>query len=348
MKMKFFKKSQIEIGINWIFVLIAGSIIVLFFLSLAFAQKRISDVEISRLSSDTIYRSMNTALLSDTYYNEIKRLGNFQWETICIGNFSGYYFNKVQKEVPFIFFAPSKSNGGDLYIWSLKWKNSYPLTNIVYLLFSNNKIIIKRSGFLEEFCKNISRYFHSSGNVVCVNEIDDQLVLNLNRENILTMVVVTDLSDTLTFNDLKGKFRNIKEKDLMLLKVGGTMNEGNITFISNRNSETYNYVERTELIGAIVSADVDFYRCMIQRRMLLNSFVAEIYRKKSSELSKLGGTCQAIYLSLNNTFNTIIAMEKTGEYLTDDSARREYLNNIRDQMNSLLSNLGTYECELII
>ncbi|MEM4396299.1 MAG: hypothetical protein QXR30_01415 [Candidatus Woesearchaeota archaeon] len=352
--MKINRKAQIELGINWIFILVAGGLIIIFFLAIALTQQKSSEKEISTYLIDSLYQSMTTGLLSERYYNELPKLGNFDYNAICLENLAVFYFNKVKKDVSFLFFSPTYAKQGDAIIWGIKWKISYPLSNIIYLTFTTNKIIIINESTLTKICNNLKDYFHEKANVKCVNSFDvNQIKSELQKENIDSLTVVST-RDTLTIQNLSDAVslvkRKINPKNLRIIVVNSTnLDRGEVSFILNNGQSSYKFLHYSELIGAIVSGDPNFYSCMLRRRARINQIIIQIYLNKVNRLKEISSSsCASIYSGqLATLFNEIIEYENTLEYLTNDLKFQEYYLKMSaiEQANK---NLIWNNCELII
>ncbi|MEM1988732.1 MAG: hypothetical protein QXS41_02750 [Candidatus Woesearchaeota archaeon] len=347
------KRSQVEFGINWIFVIVAGGLILLFFITIALSQRKQSDIEISGVMSDAISQSLVTGLISERYYNEFQRLGSFNFQSICVNDFSGFFFNNAKKELNFIFFAPPSSKFGDAVIWGLKWKISYSLTNVLYLLFTGNKIIIVNSSKLSFLCDNLNVVFHPKANVQCVNSFDvSSLKSDLSKEIIDSLTVVTDRND-ITIDNLKEIVSTSKKKvpvnHLKIIKLNAKGTDyGKLSFISSSEEKEFTFSHYSEFIGAIVSSDYDFYECMIKKRSKLNLIVTKIYMDKSLNLSSYGSTsCSSVYNNFIIQFKAISEYDISQSYLTDLSKLEDYVNKHKS-LENFNKQLIWYNCEILI
>ena len=70
------KKGQISIGFHWIYILIAGAIILMFFIGLAVRQKAVAEEKISATVVRTLEGILTGAGLSEqtTHYTELPEL----------------------------------------------------------------------------------------------------------------------------------------------------------------------------------------------------------------------------------------------------------------------------------
>lgn len=346
------KRSQIEYGINWIFVIVAGGLILLFFLSIGLMQKRQSEVEISNIMADAIAQAMVTGLISERYYNEFQRLGSFSFQSICIQEFAGYFFNDAKKELNFIFFAPPISRSGDATIWAVKWKISYSITNIIYLLFSGNKIIIVNSSRLSYLCDNLKVLFHPKANVECVNSFEVfHLRTKLSKEVIDSLTVVTELNN-ITIYDLKdivaSTKRKVNDNNLRIIRLNSsTIDYGRIIFIGTFGQKEFMFSHISELLGAIVSSDPLFYECMVKKRSQLNLLISKIYMEKSSNLIGYSSSCNPIYQGFMQQLREIAQYDANQEYFTNFSKLEEYVNKHR-ALETFNKQLIWNNCEILI
>ena len=132
------KRGQVETPVNWIFVLIAGTVILLFFGIVMFRVQDTSEKQadvslITNMNSiiSGIELSSSTSVLIEDLPPE-KVL--FECQGYTLGGLSGSYNQRLT-------FAPSNLNIRPLIVWTLDWSMPYFVSNFVYLSNPNLKYI---------------------------------------------------------------------------------------------------------------------------------------------------------------------------------------------------------------
>ncbi|MBD3309820.1 hypothetical protein GF351_01230 [Candidatus Woesearchaeota archaeon] len=122
------KRGVIEVQFNWIFILIVGAVILLFFVSIVRQQKSIfeRDVEVKVAASlKAIFSGSEVSAGTAS----LKRFagGNIRYD--C----QGYALGSAPPFDAGVSFAPSKLEEGDLLLWSLEWEIPYKVMNFLYV-----------------------------------------------------------------------------------------------------------------------------------------------------------------------------------------------------------------------
>ena len=153
------KKGQITLTFNWIYVLIAGTIILLFFVGIVMTQKTVSE---KRLSSDIvqILDSIFTgATVSEQTKNfiDISGLSGFTLDFQCeidreFGEegslkdiFSSYGLKDTSARVDTpieAIFAPREIKGKELIVWSMPYTFPFKVMDLLFVTSSNTKYFV--------------------------------------------------------------------------------------------------------------------------------------------------------------------------------------------------------------
>src|SRR3989338_5971125 len=152
------KSGQVEITFNWIYVLIAGVVILLFFIGIVFKQKAASE---EKLAGDVvrILESIFTAgTVSEKTKNFIDTSGLVDYTLYfqCldgVGEF-GIVDNPARIENTITpVFGPDELQTSQLIIWSLPYYLPYKVSDFLFITSLNTKYIIlgDGNGFADEF-----------------------------------------------------------------------------------------------------------------------------------------------------------------------------------------------------
>ena len=268
-----FNKKAFEIQFNWIFVLVAGALILLFFATVINRQRNVSETS----TKATVLKSIDAIITgsgvsSDT--TSIIGIPDSNIEISCnrisIGGVSKQYQN-------LILFAPGSVQGDKLVAQTLSFEAPFKAANLMYLTSTKVRYIIIGNN---QLANEINRLLPS--------DVRKDIVASSssirNENNYKVRFIVFDNSD-LTGIDLT-KFPN---SDVTALKVTGTLEKGNIEFYKkNRNSwspkEDSVYLGKASLLGAVYSDSLDVYKCNMKNTFSKLNLVTKVYHGRTTLL----------------------------------------------------------------
>jgi len=148
------KKGQLTLTFNWIYVLIAGAVILLFFIGIIVKQKSISEEKLSYDVSRTLESILTAASVSEKTLNKIDTSGLrdytilFNCEVEGGGFkdvFSGYGIDgsSATVETPIEpIFAPEEIKTTEIIAWSLPYKFPFKVIDMLMITSSNTKYYV--------------------------------------------------------------------------------------------------------------------------------------------------------------------------------------------------------------
>ena len=328
------RRGQIQVQFNWIFVLIVGGLILLFFLGVVRTQKKLSDTKISAtISTDLrailsgVEVSTQTAALIDIPKTEI----DFNCEGYSVGGLAGMR--------PTASFSPNVIKGNRLMSWAVPWSVPYRIMNFVYLTTPEVRYIIvdDNDGDSESLADKLEAVLPQK---IIEEEDNDRIMMN---KELITSAEVSSITDknnykvrvvffTDTLNDLQSDStpNELKylEGDLTAINVkvtsGGVDGYGQITFYKQDGGNfgyakttaldsTTDYLGLQSLIAAVFAEDIESYNCNMQRAFKKFEFMTGIYESRTTELKDNPPdlTCVSAYPDAVN-YLTIIK-DKTGD-----------------------------------
>ncbi|MBR9691283.1 hypothetical protein GOV06_00695 [Candidatus Woesearchaeota archaeon] len=268
-------KAQFSIQFAWIFILIAGAIILIFFISLVYKQKEISEIKLSATVLSQIETILTGAGLSPGTVNLID-MPETQMNFICDAEgFSEFSIKgtSLTKATPVqVVFAPDTVQGKRLITWALSWDTPFKVTNFLYLSDLNTKYILinpnyeVEKDFPEEFEPSIKSSLdgiQTKGlnkiRIVYFNSQPDMLPEQMQSRN-LDVSAIQVTPGTVSF------YKRTKDRQ-------GFELEGSIP-----------YIDMPSLYGAIFSQDLTFYECNMKKAFKHLNHVSEIYAARESSI----------------------------------------------------------------
>src|SRR3989338_9683877 len=306
------KKAQIEVTFNWIYVLIAGAVILLFFALIIVQQKSQSE---ENLASDVI-RIMSSILsgagISENTKNTI--------DTSGIADYTLYFScdegvgevgvvgkgSPVQNAIDPIF-APAEIKTAKLITWSLPFKFPYKVMDLLMVTSLNTEYVVVGDGsFADEFVENTKNF-----TVKRVNNLDEV------NSGVFYQIRVVDVD---------GK---IYRGQLSLSGLGSSLADYKVTAISfvspqqviyyQKNGNQWEALHSTPIqllsfsaendpakYAAIFAGNDQLYECNMGKVMKRLEFVSSIYSGKSAEMEEYHNLLQ------NKVRNSVCADQISG------------------------------------
>ena len=287
------KRGIVAVQFNWIFILIVGALIILFFIVMVKRQGGISEeksqIEIrSKFKTILVSAKQSTGTLFSMYLPKTEL--EFGCSGFSVAGTSSVDLGEV--------FAPDliRSSKNVIYLWALDWEIPYKVSNFVYLTSPDVRYII--IGDRETEAQDL--YYILPDNVtkgyLPVDASPDPIVVN-NLNNYKVRFIFFD-SNTLT--RLQTTFPKTKNKDITALLIdqnSGCLSEafdgcGEVTYyVSDGNTfkldfpyGTTPYLKKESLFGAIFSENKEIYECTMEKALVSAKIVSKIYQNRTEFL----------------------------------------------------------------
>ena len=326
-------KKAFEIQFNWIFVLVAGVAILLFFTAVVIKQKNVSETSTKATVLKNIEAIITGAGVSTDTINVID-IPNSNIESGCsrvsLGGVSKQYQN-------LILFAPSLIKGDKLITQTLAFSAPYRATNFLYMTSPQLRYIITGNNNLakeinKSMPSDLKKEFYKS----------EPEVKNSNNYKIRFIVFESMI-------DFPKALEKMPDSDVTAIKINGDNEKGTIEFWqkdgnswSPKGSSTY--LGKSSLIGAIYADTLIAYECNMQNVFSRFNLVTRIYIERTKNLVQNTATssrqvqCNRFYNSalthLNNIFTASSNFNKENVDVIADAAKSLANENKNAQVNS--------------
>lgn len=298
--MRFKKRGAIEVQFNWLFILIAGAVILLFFGTIIAKQRASSEQKLSASLLVDLESIFTGSAVSKQALNFIS-IPNKEI------NFEGcdFYYIGKKDEVDIklkrdikenVIFTPDLIKGTRLTIWSLPWDIPYRVTNFLYLTSPQVRYIIIYDSGTSDFADKIEELLPPETLTVDEEEYNvmfrqDSFALNnLNNYKVKFVFLNTDPPN----NVLEDTFDDMDDEDVRAIKIDGNIDSGSIVFyikdgkkftkIGGMPQSTSYYYGKAALIGAIFAEDKNMYECAMQNAFRRMRVVSDVYYKRTNNL----------------------------------------------------------------
>ncbi len=284
-------KAQVEVTFNWIYVLIAGGVILFFFFGLVLRQKETSE---ERLGADLV-TTLKSIFVGAGAAEKTK---NF----ISTGGLSEYtlYFQCDNKLSTFgiegtstraedaitPIFTPSFIKSSQLIAWSLPYKLPYKVTDLLMVTAPTTKYyLIGDQDFAQEFLNATDKF---NREIVSLGEHDQ-----INPEQNFEVRIVDLDGNVIVPGDKVPTLLQVMDDD----KVTGVSFQGERVIYYQKQSDTWKKLHINPLsivslggekdaakYAAIFAGNDQLYQCNMQKAFQRLRFLTEVYYGKTREL----------------------------------------------------------------
>lgn len=268
------KKAAIGIQINWIFVLIAGAIILMLVFAFVIKQKRASQIK----AADTLIKDIEAiATTTATLKGGSQQISlpktkvgiGCSEDCVCTINIKSLSKDFKEKQI----FAPAELSGVNAVVWTKDWEVPFRVTNFLYITDRGIKyFLIHDESALSQKIKQL---------------VEKQMPEAVNYE----FININDLADLTDkgFDFTKFVFLGIpvnSNVDRSFKKTSAFVSiaEADITFLGKNPIP---YISEAELFGAVFANDAEMYACNIENAKVRLDFLIQIYIERSKELDRL-------------------------------------------------------------
>ena len=373
------KTGQMTLTFNWIFVLIAGAMILLFFIGIIMKQKTVSE---QKLNFD-IVTVMDSILTGSTVsertinFVDISGLSGFELFFSCEIDGGGGYEelfaqygisdSTASSELPMqVLFAPNTMEGTEMITWSLPYKMPFKVmdvlmvtsTSIKYYVIGGDGTAFRRelenatSGFNIAFVKDVSE-IAAPGDLYHVRIIDldgstlvhsnpvPAILLDADRGVVSGVRVSSTLTAVDYYTQRNGRWNILTPQSSVPIMLSG---------FEEKDAALY---------GALFSSDDESYMCNMMKVFKRQQILAKLYQEKVVEMISYyeSGPAKAQYNSdcnlnlkenpsnmedaLQNLVSTLTTCVEQGyERCTD-------IPGYAQEIHTLNEKLGSANCETL-
>ena len=285
--MKKNKSAQIAVTFNWVYILIAGAVILLFFVGIVVKQKAISEERLAIDVVDIMDSIFTGASVSEKTKQSIDTSGLVDYTLFfdCDEGVSefGIKDQSAQEENSFQpLFAPQELKTSRLLLWSLPYYFPYKIIDLLFVTSINTKYFLvgSDSSFVAEFLNATEGFNREYVQTPVYQDLDPEgnyqvriidvsgnfhtqpipEKLKILDDNKLTMVELLDDGKKVNYyqkeNDL-WKWINKKDGPIQIVSLGG-----------EKDAAKY---------AAIFAHDGDVYKCNMGKVFQRLQYVNEIY-----------------------------------------------------------------------
>lgn len=302
------KRGVVNVQVNWIFVLVVGAIILLFFGGLVLKQKTVAETKHSvalMQQLDTIFTASTVAVGTATPIPTPNIRLEFDYNNYYVGDYDTGIAKTLGQSK--IVFAPSLIESRGLVTWSQEWNLPFKVTDFLYVTSPNVKYIIV--------------YDDSDA---ALKDLADEVAVSLPDELNLDRIGIGDISNVVSEGDRHVRFIIFRDvipnmyiddsiaanpnADATVLQVHSDAKlsfydvdkNGNLVFTGEADYVDFNpanalEVKHPSLYGAIFTDNPEMYVEMMKKAFKRLGFLATIFEYRTEELRIGDPACTRLY-----------------------------------------------------
>lgn len=294
------KKAQIQITFHWIYVLIAGTVILLFFFSLVAKQKTVSEENLANDLLQVMESIFSGASVSESTKNIIDTSGltNYQLYFSCDEGVGEYGIkdtsSRIQDSV-YPIFAPLEVQSSQLLLWSLPYELPFKVMDLLMIASANTKyILLGDADFAAAFQHAVPEL-----DVVISSENNlDSLAVGRN-----TKIRLIDLDNVFVSRTVPINMQQLDDSQVSAVAFSTSSDRMNqVVDFYQKQGSSWQKLNRRSIplidlkkdrstfsptkIAAIFAGDADSYSCSMQKVFKRLGYLNVIYAQKINDLEE--------------------------------------------------------------
>jgi hypothetical protein len=300
------KKAQEESQLNWIFILIAGAVILGFFVFLVMKQRTASEAKLSGKLSQQLNTILVGAKASSGTVQEIPTPElsiRFTCNDYYIGPASQRLGNRVV-------FAPTYVEGEKIVTWTLDWNVPFKVTSFLYITSPLVRyVVVGDSDSAGTVWSSLPSKINKGSGAFSFGDYQSGKVKEEGDKYVRFIFVVDRPATSYAIPDGFDKVQvsgiivdtNLRQAQFLVKSDNGLVTSG----------PAYPYLEDEPMYGAIFTDDNSEYACLMKRAYTRLNMVARVYYAKLNLIAPVyeGQDCEGFYRDNQNLKQLITATD---------------------------------------
>lgn len=319
------KKAQLQIQFNWIFVIIVGSVFLLFFFGLINSQSKTTDERIS-ISQSKYFETVITATGQKVGTLKEYEIPGLEVDFYCDAKQLDYSYsveNLPSRDTKYdVIFTQKKLEGDDIQTWTQTWNVPFKAATFLYITNSKQGYIFYNYSAVKELPGPTSQFEEIQGefpqnismDVVDEDDVDWDDIAGRNYES-NTYVFIKGEEPKLSEEYFKStKKNNIVIIDPLVSGADNIFNYGTVYYLTPQkymdlledlpdnptsddenkialaygnipSEKTTTYLGKASLYGTIFSEDKDIYECNMQKAFSRLKLITQLYFIRAGDIT---------------------------------------------------------------
>ena len=307
------KKGQTESSFTWIFVSIAGVLILFFFIAFAFDIISFGSKMNALQVRNILNEKMNALGFAVNKFESFSFPSDVDVNLHC-DQVSQKMLLSVKElsdapaNLQHIVFSQNNIVGKQFVLWTQNWEYPFLITNYFYLYKPNQKFYL-------------------------VYDRDSES--RVNQINIPGAIIetVSSIPDTVTNSDVIIFFKNPTNLGLLNQNKVLQVTDTQVKFINEGTSK--DYLSDEMLVGAFLVSDSEEYQCLYDKSLTKKNLITDIYIRKADYLILKTDNCDNIYNQMKQTLSSYPSL--TNKQALDQT------KGVLENQNELLRGEGCVE-----
>lgn len=301
------KRGMIGQQVNWIYVLIAGSLILIFFTSLVYKQKQAAE----QATAEEALRAVEALTMQPPRSSQLTHFSGIDLKVSCA---SGITTLRIGKASPLRAspptFAPEQIKSNEIITMTDEWLMPFKAANFVYITANDTRHLIVYDA-ASDSSEALSREIYSD-----LPEQSNKELLEKTKKTTDTNTRRTVVVAVATEPAAQGWMRQSKDKSVTAIKISPepspdpykTWETGTVTYYAYNKAtnsftqqSTIRYTERAMMTAAIYSENRKMLECAMEKAYERLHATASVYLIRAKKLQeavqeeKLPGICADKY-----------------------------------------------------
>jgi hypothetical protein len=345
------KRGALEVQFNWVFVMVAGALILVFFFGIVQKQRELSNAKIADSLLTNIESIATGAAVSTGTVQPVAlpNVGvNFGCTEECLCTYS---IGDVRKEYSDkIIFAPELVKGSEMILWTLDWKVPFRATNFIYATTRNDKYFFiydkePQTALLKRINKTLPPEVNSK--FVFIDQLSGlkQKIRNENYNSAKFILVDTtfQLSPQSLQANIDSSFRKTDVSVVHITTGGGAVfyDKASERSLEFNEAEQLSYYGEPSMYGAIFAADSGAYKCNMISALIRLQHILDLYIERADYLNENTACSIGLDKSL------LIQLKGTADTVSKETHRISELNTPVSAVQSQNEQLLRASCALL-
>lgn len=337
-------KKGFELQFHWIFVLIAGALILAFFFSIANKQKDLSQQRLQLTLATDIENIFTGAIVSKGTAQKLPVPPQgiaFECNEGCACEFR---IAKAPRQFgDKSMFAPKLLEGQDITVWALEFKLPYRVTNFLFLTNPNIKYYIVHDGqtgtstsqkLLQQITKNIPP-------LIQYEKITQTQLTSIKEEDYQhTKFILLDVPPT-TLDD---SFKRASTSAIKIDQNGIAFYEKDET--NFRQVKYLPFIGLPSIYAAIFAEDHTMYECGLKTAFRKLNYISQLYSERATELQAQAETTGKDWCTYTDIIQHLTTQHNNAKELANklNDAQIKQLSPLMDQLDTANRNYIQQSC----
>ncbi|MBI4449342.1 hypothetical protein HY641_04940 [Candidatus Woesearchaeota archaeon] len=322
------KSGQLEVPLNWLFILIAGGAILITFF--AFIQRQQSASELS-IAENLVSDLESIASVAGTAKGTAQQI-DFPEEDITIGCTPDcsclFSIGAISK--PFgtnLIYSPNLIRGPNLVLYSIDWNVPFRANNLLILTNSRTRYILITPTLTPPINRLIS-IIPNMTNLRVAKGPEAQTAKNQRQPEGKIRFIYFSQGQCDDFRGIE-----LDEQDFSCLEVD--LEKHTLDFYYRNRAGTIlgpdrqTYLSEGDLIGALFTESPDQYRCNSQAEMLRLANLASVYQRRAANVTT--STCGKSYTDAATQFERLATEARKAENASKLLLHYSILSNLSEE-----------------